>query len=112
MVNGIFPASFIQRVAVGEEWRTALFFDEVRYHFGIIGPEVSEIPQLPEVHLDCNEFAPHIYASDSGGAYQPVHLVREAIAQSAAHVGEENFGIRHAMMMASRDGITLPPERF
>lgn len=57
MLQRVFAAADIERVAVGDEGLTAAFLDEVGDDLGIVRAQKRQVAELAEVQLDGDEFA-------------------------------------------------------
>ena len=57
MLQRVFAAADIERVAVGDEGLTAAFLDEVGDDLGIVRTQERQVAELAEVQLDGDEFA-------------------------------------------------------
>ena len=57
MLQRVFAAADIERVAVGDEGLTAAFLDEVGDDLGIVCAQERQVAELAEVQLDGDEFA-------------------------------------------------------
>ena len=66
VLQGVFPASGVHGVAVGEEGLAPQGLYHVRHGPGVVGPQKAEVPQLAEVHLDGYELAVHVNFADAG----------------------------------------------
>ena len=79
MLQGILPESWIHGVAVGEERLATELLDQIHDGLGIIGAEITDIAQFPEVHLDRYELAAHVYVGDPGLSRKPFQFGRHTL---------------------------------
>ena len=70
MLQRVFTAARIERVAVGKERNAAKFLNNVRHCLRVVRTQIRKIPQLSEMHLDRDKFAVHINCADSCRADQ------------------------------------------
>ncbi len=66
MLQRMLAAARIKRVAVRQEWKSALLLHDIRHSLRIIGPQIGEVSKLAKMHLDCHKLAVHIDRSDPG----------------------------------------------
>ena len=85
MVEGVFPAADIERVAVGQEGLAAELLDEVDDGAGVIRAEIGEIARLAEMQLDRDILALQRELVHAGRQEQ----ARELLLQVFAHIGVE-----------------------
>ena len=57
MLQRVFAAADVERVAVGEEGLAAALLDEIGDDLGIVGAQERQIAELAEMQLDGDEFA-------------------------------------------------------
>ena len=95
MLDGVLPPSYVQRVAVGQERYAALLPHDVGYDLRIVRPEERQVAVLPEVDLESYELLFHVYVADARGTDHALQLHQEAVADFAAHIREEHFGLDH-----------------
>ena len=60
MLQCILSASRIQRVAVRQEWHSALLFTKICHCFCIVRTKKCQVAKLTKMHLYRNEFPIHI----------------------------------------------------
>ena len=71
MVEGVFAAAHIQRVAVSQERFAAHIFDHVDDGAGIVGTKVRQVARFSEVDLDGDEFAVQFHGWKTCFAQKP-----------------------------------------
>ena len=92
MIQRIFAAADIQGVAVGQEGLAPLAFHQIGHGFGPVGPEVSHIARLSEVHFDGYIFAVHVNVTKTGGHHQTGQLLGKVLPPcGAAEICKINF---------------------
>ena len=64
MVQGILPASGIQRIAVRQEWHSVPFPNQLRHGSRVIRTEESKVPEFSEMHLDGHKLLIHVHFAD------------------------------------------------
>ena len=99
VLQGIFAAAGIERVAVREEGQAALFLAEVGDDFCIVGAQEGEIAQLAEVHFDGDEFALHVDGLDAGGDAEAAKFIELAGSHWAAEIRKIDDGSLHGMIL-------------
>ena len=57
VLQRVFAAADVERVAVGEEGLAAALLDEIGDDLGIVGAQERQIAELAEMQLDGDEFA-------------------------------------------------------
>ena len=97
MLQRVLAGTGIERVAVREERHTALLLHHVRHSPGVIRTEISEIAQLPEMHLDRHELAVHIDGSDACLPDQLLQLLRHRDVDLRAKIREIHLRLVHAL---------------
>ena len=82
MLQGVLAEARIHGVAVREERLATKFLHKVGNSLGVIGTQVTDVPQLPEMHFDGDEFAVHVDVGNPGPAGQTLQLGRQALPES------------------------------
>ena len=95
MLERVFAAAGIERVAVGDKGSAAALFDEIGDDLGIVRAQERQIAELAEVQLDGDEFAVKIDLRKLGLFQQLPKLIELAHAVAAAEIGKINLGCRH-----------------
>ena len=95
VLQRIFTAADVERVAVGQKRHAAAFFDHVGHGFGVIRTQKSEIAQFAEVELDGDKLSLKINLVKTGREQElfQLHLLRNALA--ASKIGKINLGWLH-----------------
>ena len=74
VVQGILPASRIQRIAVRQEGHPVSFPNQLRHGSRVIRTEESKVPEFPEMHLDGYKLLVHVHFADSCPAAKLLQL--------------------------------------
>ena len=88
----VFAATDVERVAVGEKGLAAQFLHDVRDGAGVVGAQKAQIAQLAKVNLDSDELVLKVNLLDTGAADEALELVELALASMRAQVGEVHLG--------------------
>ena len=99
MLQRIFAAADVERVAVGEERQPAPRAHEIGDGLGVVRAQVCKIAQLAKVELDGDKFAFKINAVQPSRDAQPLELFLLIQTDPAAKIGKIDV----------RNGHTLPP---
>ena len=99
MLERVFAAADVERVAVGHERLAAAFLDEIGHDLRVVRAQERQIAELAEVQLDGDEFAVKVERCEFGRFQQLTELVELAFARTAAEVGKINFGRCHALFL-------------
>ena len=95
VLQRVFAAADVERVAVGEEGLAAALLDEIGDDLGIVGAQERQIAELAEMQLDGDEFAVKIDLRELRFFQQLPELVELADAQTAAEISKKDLGCRH-----------------
>ena len=95
MVQRVFPASGVQRIAVRQERLPAELFHQVRHRFRVVGPQESQVAQLAEMHFDGGEFSVKGNIRDSCPAAQLLQLDRQADILHSTKISKVYFRLWH-----------------
>ena len=95
----VLAATRVQGIAVGQERHTALLLAQVGHGLGVVGAQVSQVAQLPEMHFDGHELAVHVNVLDAGGDAQTAQLFRQAGAHRTAEIRVIDLGCFHCVFL-------------
>ena len=87
----IFTAAHIQRVAIRQERLSAVFLDEVHNHLCIVGAEICHVARLTEVNFNCRKLIFKINFAHTGGGNQTVQLFQQVIPEMNPKICIINF---------------------
>ena len=96
----VLAAARVQGVAVGQERQTALLLAQVGHGLGVVGAQVSQVAQLPEMHFDGHELAVHVNVLDAGGDAQTAQLFRQADLDGTAEIRVIDLGCFHCVFLS------------
>ena len=99
VLQRVLAAARVQGVAVGQKGHTALLLAQVGHGLGVVGAQVSQVAQLPEMHFDGHELAVHVNVLDAGGDAHPTQLFRQAGAHRTAEIRIVDFGCFHCVFL-------------
>ena len=88
VLERVFAATDIERVAVGEEGLAAQLLDDIRDGAGVVGAQKAQVAQLAKVNLDGDELVLKVDLLDTGVTDEALELVELALASMRAQVGE------------------------
>ena len=88
VLERVFAAAHIERVAVGEEGLAAQLLHHVRDGAGVVGAQKAQVAQLAKVDLDGDELILEVDLLDTGATNEALELVELALASMRAQVGE------------------------
>ena len=94
VLERVFAATDIKRVAVGEEGLAAQLLHDVRDGAGVVGAQKAQVAQLAKVNLDGDELILEVDLLDTGATNEALELVELALAAVRAQVGEIHLGGR------------------
>ena len=101
-------AADVERVAVGQEGTAAELLDEVGHGLGIVWPQIGQIAELAEVHLDGDEFILKIDLVHAGLQQKLAQLLLLVQAGMAAEVGEIYWtGVHNSASIFYRYAVIL-----
>ena len=86
VLERVFAATDVERVAVGEEGLAAQLFYDVRDGAGVVGAQKAQVAQLAKVNLDSNELVLKVDLLNTGAANEALELVELALASMRAQV--------------------------
>ena len=92
VLERVFAATDVERVAVGEEGLAAQLLHDVRDGAGVVGAQKAQVAQLAKVNLDGDELVLKVDLLDAGAADEALELVELALAAVRAQVGEVHLG--------------------
>ena len=93
VVQRVFPAAHIERVAVGEEGLSALALHQVGHGPGPVGTQIGKVAGLAEMHLDGHILILHVDVAEAGGHHQTGQLLGQGFPPAgAAEVRKVYFG--------------------
>ena len=108
MLERMLAAADVERVAVGQEGTAAQFLDEVGHGLGIVRPQIGQIAELAEVHLDGDEFILKIDLVHAGLQQKLAQLLLLVQAGMAAEVGEIYWtGVHNSASIFYRYAVIL-----
>ena len=88
VLERIFAATHIERVAVGKEGLAAQLLHDVRDGSGVVGAQKAQVAQLTKVNLDGDKLVLKVDLLDTSAADEALELVELALASMRAQVGE------------------------
>ena len=88
VLERVFAATDIERIAVGEEGLAAQLLHDVRDGAGVVGAQKAQVAQLAKVNLDGDELVLEVDLLDTGVTDEALELVELALASMRAQVGE------------------------
>ena len=88
VLERVFAATDVERVAVGEEGLAAQLLHDVRDGTGVVGAQKAQVAQLAKVNLDGDELVLKVDLLDTGVTDEALELVELALASMRAQVGE------------------------
>ena len=92
MLERIFAAADVERVAVGKEGLAAQLLHDVRDGAGVVGAQKAQIAQLAKVNLNGDELVLKVDLLNTGAANEALEFVELALASMRAQVGEVHLG--------------------
>ena len=84
----VFAATDIERIAVSEEGLAAQLLHHVRDGAGVVGAQKAQVAQLAKVNLDGDELVLKVDLLNTGVTDEALELVELALASMRAQVGE------------------------
>ena len=88
VLERVFAATDIERVAVSEEGLATQFLHDVRDGAGVVGAQKAQVAQLAKVNLDGDELVLKVDLLDTGVTDKALELVELALASMRAQIGE------------------------
>ena len=88
VLERIFAATHIERVAVGEEGLAAQLLHDIRDGAGVVGAQKAQVAQLAKVNLNGDELVLKVDLLNTGATDEALELVELALASMRAQVGE------------------------
>ena len=88
VLERVFAATDIERVAIGEEGLAAQLLHDIRNGAGIVGAQKAQVAQLAKVNLDGDELVLKVDLLNAGATDEALKLVELALASMRAQVGE------------------------
>ena len=88
VLERVFAATDIERVAVGEEGLAAQLLHDIRDGAGVVGAQKAQVAQLAKVNLDSDELVLKVDLLNTGAADEALELVELALASMRTQVGE------------------------
>ena len=88
VLERIFAATDVERVAVGEEGLAAQLLHDIRDGAGVVGAQKAQVAQLAKVNLDGDELVLKVDLLNTGATDEALELVELALASMRAQVGE------------------------
>ena len=88
VLERVFAATDVERVAVGEEGLATQLLHDVRDGTGVVGAQKAQVAQLAKVNLDGDELVLKVDLLNTGAANEALELVELALASMRAQVGE------------------------
>ena len=99
MLDGVFPAPGIERVAVGQERIRAQRAHHVHHGAGVVGAQEADIAHFSEVHLNGGEPSLHINFADARPADELLQLGGQAVPVGLrAKIAEIHRGFGHGFL--------------
>ena len=92
VLERVFAATHIERIAVGEEGLAAQLLHDIRDGAGVVGAQKAQVAQLAKVNLDGDELVLKVDLLDTGVTDEALELVELALASMRAQVGEVHLG--------------------
>ena len=88
VLERVFAATHIERVAVGEEGLATQLLHDIRDGAGVVGTQKAQVAQLAKVNLNGDELVLKVDLLNSGVTDEALELVELALASMRAQVGE------------------------
>ncbi len=88
VLERVFAAAHIERVAVGEEGLAAQLLHHVGDGAGVVWAQKAQVAQLAKVHLDGDKLVLEVDLLNAGAANEALEFVELALASMRAQVGE------------------------
>ena len=88
VLERVFAAAHIERVAVGEEGLAAQLLDDIRDGAGVVGAQKAQIAQLAKVNLNGDELVLKVDLLNTGATDEALELIELALASMRAQVGK------------------------
>lgn len=88
VLERIFAATHIERVAVGKEGLAAQLLHDIRDGAGVVGAQKAQVAQLAKVNLNGDELVLKVDLLNAGATDEALKLVKLALASMRAQVGE------------------------
>ena len=92
VLERVFAATDVERVAVGEEGLAAQLLDDVRDGAGVVGAQKAQVAQLAKVNLDGDELVLKVDLLNTGATNEALEFVELALASMRAQVGKVHLG--------------------
>ena len=92
VLERVFAATDVERVAVGEEGLAAQLLHDVRDGAGVVGAQKAQVAQLAKVNLDGDELVLKVDLLNTGAADEALELVELALAAVRAQVRKVHLG--------------------
>ena len=94
VLERVFAATDVERVAVGEEGLAAQLLHDVRDGAGVVGAQKAQVAQLAKVNLDGDELVLKVNLLDASATDEALELIELALASMRAQVGEVHLSRR------------------
>ena len=91
VLDGVFAASGVERVAVGQKRDTARLLDQIHDRPCIVRAQEAEVAKLTEVHFDGDELFLHVDFVHAGGLDKLLELFYIAHTELGAKITEINL---------------------
>ena len=88
VLERVFAATHIERIAVGEEGLAAQLLHDIRDGAGVVGAQKAQVAQLAKVNLDGDELVLKVDLLNTGATDEALELVELALTSMRAQVGE------------------------
>ena len=88
VLERVFAAAHIERVAVGEEGLAAQLLHDVCDGAGVVGAQKAQVAQLAKVNLDGDKLVLEVDLLNAGAANEALEFVELALASMRAQVGK------------------------
>ena len=88
VLERVFAATHIERVAVSEEGLAAQLLHDIRDGAGVVGAQKAQVAQLAKVNLNGDELVLKVDLLNAGATDEALELVELALASMRAQVGE------------------------
>ena len=117
VLQSIFAAAGIERVAVGQKGLAAQLLHNIHNGAGIVGAQIADVAQLAKVYFDGDELAVQIEIGNAGSPDQLLQLGRQAVAKGfRAKIRKINLGLFHGAFLSSMiksysTQLTVPSRR-
>ena len=92
VLERVFAATDIERVAVGEEGLAAQLLHDIRDGAGVVGAQKAQVAQLAKVNLNGDELVLKVNLLDTGVTDEALELVELALASMRAQVRKVHLG--------------------